>query len=79
MFWRVLAQIKPWRTLTPGTHWLRSAWMRRAVGVGDTAKCGIDPIPSKYRASIADTDSNTDTFYFEKQLIYFCVGESNAS
>jgi len=43
------------------------------LGVGDTAKCGIDPIPSKYRASIADTD----TFYLEKQLIYFRVGESN--
>jgi len=46
-----------------------------AVGVGDTAKFGIDPIPSKYRASIADTD--IDTFYLEKQLIYFRVGESN--
>ncbi len=26
------------------------------VGVCDTANFGIDPIPSKYRASIADTD-----------------------
>ncbi len=25
----------------------------------DTANVGIDPISSKYRASIADTDSNT--------------------
>ena len=30
------------------------------LGVGDTANFGIDPIPTKYRASIADTD--TDTF-----------------
>ncbi len=29
------------------------------VGVCDTENFGIDPIPSKYRASIADTDSNT--------------------
>ncbi len=28
-------------------------------GVCDTANFGIDPIPSKYRASIADTDSDT--------------------
>ena len=45
--------------------------------VCDTAKCGIDLIPSKYRASFANT--NTDTFYLEKQFIYFRVGESNAS
>jgi len=32
------------------------------VEVCDTARFGIDPIPSKYRASIADTDTNTDTF-----------------
>ena len=31
------------------------------VGVGDTANFGIDLIPSKYRASIADND--TDTFH----------------
>ena len=37
-----------------------------SIGVCDTAKCGIDPIPSKYRASIA----NTGTFYVEKQFIY---------
>ncbi len=29
------------------------------LGVCDTANFGIDPIPSKYRASIADTDSDT--------------------
>ncbi len=29
------------------------------VGVCNTANFGIDPIPSKYRASIADTDSDT--------------------
>ena len=34
-----------------------------AVGVGDTANFGIDPIPSNYRVSIADTD--TDTFYLK--------------
>ena len=43
----------------------------------DTTTFGIDPIPSKYRASIANT--NTDTFYLEKKIIYFRVGESNAS
>ncbi len=27
------------------------------IGVCDTANFGIDPIPSKYRASIADTNT----------------------
>ena len=36
-------------------------------GVCDTAQLCIDPIPSKYRVSIANTD--IDTFYLEKQLI----------
>ena len=36
---------------------------RRRLGVGDNANFGIDPIPSKYRASITDTD--TDTFYLK--------------
>ncbi len=31
------------------------------IGMCDTANLGIDPIPSKYRASIADTDTDTDT------------------
>ena len=31
--------------------------------MGDTANFGIDLIPSKYRASIVDTD--TDTFYLK--------------
>ncbi len=30
------------------------------LGVCDTANFGIDPIPSKYRASIADTDPDPD-------------------
>ena len=33
------------------------------LGLGDTANFGIDPIPSKYRAGTADT--NTDTFYWK--------------
>lgn len=35
-----------------------------SLGVGNTAKFGIDSIPSKYRASVADTDTDTvtDTF-----------------
>ncbi len=33
--------------------------IQSCVGVCDTANFGIDPIPSKYRASIADTDSDT--------------------
>ncbi len=33
--------------------------MRSLVGVCDTANFGIDPIPSKYRASIADPDPDT--------------------
>ncbi len=36
-----------------------------ALGVCDTANFGIDPIPSKYRASIADT--NPDTCHFKKK------------
>ena len=52
-------------------------YLRLMKGVGNTAKLCVDPIPIKYRASIANTD--TKTFYFEKQLIYFCVGESNTS
>lgn len=40
--------------------------------VCDTAKFDIDPIQSKYKASIAD--ANTDTLHLEKQLIYFQVG-----
>ena len=40
-----------------------------AIVLCDTAKFGIDPIPSKYRASIADT--NTDTFYYHLPL---CMG-----
>lgn len=35
--------------------------------MGDTAKFGIDSIPSTYIASIADIDTNT--FYIDKQLI----------
>ena len=31
--------------------------------VCNTAKFGIDPIPSKYRAGIADPDTDTGTFY----------------
>ena len=52
-------------------------FLRLLKGVGITAKLFLDPSPIKYRASIANTD--TKTFYFEKQLIYFCVGESNTS
>lgn len=38
-----------------------------ASGLGDTLDFGIDLIPSKYRASIADTDTDTstDTFYLK--------------
>ncbi len=36
------------------------------VGVCDTANFGIDPIPSKYRASIADTDTDSDTCHLKK-------------
>ena len=32
------------------------------VGVGNTANFGIDQIPSKYRASIADTDTDLILF-----------------
>ncbi len=35
------------------------------VGVYDTANFGIDPIPSKYRASIADTDTDSDTCHLK--------------
>lgn len=31
-----------------------------ALGVGDTAHLGIYPIPSNYRASTADTDTDTE-------------------
>ena len=45
------------------------------LGVGKTADFGIDPIPSDYRASIADTD--TDTFYLKIpdhwMILYFCL------
>ena len=47
------------------------------LGVGDTATFGIDPIPSKYRASIADTDTDTDIFYLkipdQIMILYFCL------
>ena len=46
-----------------------SGWL--LVGVCDTSTFGIGPIPSEYRAIIA----NTDTFYLEKQLIYFRGGK----
>lgn len=32
------------------------------IVMGDTTKFDIDPIPSNYRASIDDTDIDTDTF-----------------
>ena len=45
------------------------------VGVGDTANFGIDPIPSKYRASIADTDTDTFNLKIPDQImiLYFCL------
>ncbi len=36
--------------------------------ISKVGKFGIDLIPSKHRPSIADTD--TDTFYLQKQLMY---------
>ena len=39
-----------------------------ALGVGDTANFGIDLIPSKYRASIADTNTDTDTDTFHLKI-----------
>ncbi len=39
------------------------------LGVCDTANFGIDPIPSKYRASIADTNPDTDTWHLKKTYI----------
>ena len=36
---------------------------RKTVGSGNIAHFGIDPIPSNYRTSIADTD--TDNFYLK--------------
>ena len=45
----------------------------RREGMRYTAKFGIDPMPNKYRASIANT--NTDTFYLEKQLILYFKGK----
>ncbi len=38
------------------------------LGVCDTANFGIDPIPSKYRASIADTNPDTDTCHLKKNI-----------
>ncbi len=35
------------------------------LGVCDTANFGIDPIPSKYKASIADTDPDPDTCHLK--------------
>lgn len=34
-----------------------------------TAKFGTDPMPSKIRASIADTNTDTSTFNIGKQLV----------
>ena len=44
-------------------------------GVGDTANFGIDPIPSKYRASIAHTDTDTFNLKIPDQImiLYFCL------
>lgn len=51
--------------------WVRAKWknkapinrgLRRLFLLCDTAEFGIDPIPNKYRVSIADTDTHTDTF-----------------
>ncbi len=39
--------------------------VRFTLGVCDTANFGIDPIPSKYRASIADTDTDSDTCHLK--------------
>ena len=48
-----------------------------ALGMGDTANFGIDPIPSKYRAIIADTDNDTNSFYLKisdhLMILYFCL------
>ena len=46
------------------------------LAVGDTAHFGIGRIPSNYRASIADTDTDT-TFYLKIRdhwmILYFCL------
>lgn len=55
-------------------HWMRwRSMMLLIIGVGicDTAKLGIDPIPSKYRVSITDTD----TSHLLKPLMYLHVWE----
>lgn len=50
------------------TGLLQNLWPTRffscLVGVYDHAKIDIEPIPSKYKASIGDSD----TFYLEKQF-----------
>lgn len=50
-------------------------WQQIEVCVCVTGKFGTDPIPSEYRASIDDT--NTDTFYLHMQLMCFHAGETN--
>lgn len=47
------------------------------VEVCDSASSGADPRPDKYRASIADTDTDLNGFYLYKQLMHFQAGDSN--
>ena len=53
---------------------------QQKLRVGDTENFGVDPIPSNYRASIADTNTDTDTFclkipwFLDHWMIwYFCL------
>ena len=45
--------------------------------MGDTANFGINPKPSNYSASIADTNTDTDTFSLKItdhwMILYFCL------